>query len=472
MKRSKRLYILLGILVLVCAATFAVTQVEEQKEQIKNSGETVLEVPVDDVQSLSWEYGGTTLAFHKDENWLYDEDEAFLVDEEKIRELLEQFEAFGVSFIIEDVTDHSMYGLDDPACTIHFETGEQAYQIDLGDLSNMDQERYVSIGDGNVYLAKVDPLDQFAVSLRDMILHDDDLAYEQVSQIKFEGAEDHTIFYEEESTASDCADDVYFTKSGEKTLPLDTGRVEDYLSILTTLNPSDHVTYNVTEEELASYGLDEPELKVTVDYTAEDEDGATASGIFELSVSRDPEGLAAAKEAQANDKEPEEVTGYIRIGDSQIIYKIPSYTCEKLLAASYDDLRHREVLTADLEDVYQLDITLEGNDYTIAADGEKDGERVWKYQDGEVDIRDLQNGLTSLRVSSTDKFTVEGTAGKEEIRLTVWLENEDHPKVEIELDRYDGSDCLAKVNGETFALISRSDVVDLIEAVNRIVLDR
>lgn len=67
MKRSKRLSVMLGILVVVCVATFAVMQMEEQKEKIKTSGEIVLEVSSDDVQSLNWEYGETSLAFHKDE---------------------------------------------------------------------------------------------------------------------------------------------------------------------------------------------------------------------------------------------------------------------------------------------------------------------------------------------------------------------------------------------------------------------
>lgn len=470
MKRSKRLSVMLGILVVVCVATFAVMQMEEQKEKIKTSGEIVLEVSSDDVQSLNWEYGETSLAFHKDETWLYDEDEAFPVDEEKIHKLLEQFEAFGVSFIIEDVTDPGMYGLDDPICTIQFATEEQSYEITLGDFSNMDEERYVSIGDGNVYLAKVDPLDQFDAVLRDMIRHDEDLAYDQVSQIKFEGAENYTIFYEEESTATYCSDDVYFTERSGETLPLDTGRIGTYLEAFTTLNPTDYVTYNVTEEELESYNLVTPELTITVDYTREDEDGKEVSDTFVLSVSRNPEELAAAEEAEANDEEPEDVTGYVRVGDSQIVYKISEYKCNNLLAASYNELRHHEVLTADFEDVYQLDITLEGADYTLTAEG-KDDDRVWKCQEEEVDIDDLQDALEGMRADSTNKFTVEGSAGKEEIRLTVYLENENHPKVEIELYRYDGSDCLAKVDGETFALISRSDVVDLIEAVNAIVLD-
>ena len=471
MKRSKRLFALLGILIVACVATFAVTQMEEEKEQIKTSGEIVLEVPSDDVTSLSWEYGETALAFHKDENWLYDEDEAFPVDEETIHEMLEQFEAFGVSFIIEEVTDYSMYGLDEPVCTINFATEEQSYEITLGDFSNMDSERYVSIGDGNVYLAKVDPLEQFDAILNDMILHDEDLSYDQITQIKFEGTENYTIFYEEESTATYCADDVYFTERSGETMPLDTDRVGTYLESMTTLNPTNYVTYNVTKDELAAYGLDDPELTITVDYTGKDEDNNEVSDTFVISVSRDAEKLAAAEEAKANDEEPEEVPGYVRIGDSQIIYEISETKCEALLAASYDELRHREVLTADFADIYQLDISLEGADYTILVDGEEDDEPIWKYREEEIDVDDLQDALEGLRASSAESFSVDGMAGKEEISLTVHLDNENHPTVEIELYRYDGSDCLAKVDGETFALIPRSDVVELIEAVNAIVLN-
>ncbi len=472
MKRSKRLHALLGLLVVVCVATAAVTQMEEEKEQIRAAGEIVLEVSSDDVRSLSWEYGDTSLSFHKDGTWLYDGDEAFPVDEDAIHEMLEQFESFGVSFVIEEVTDYGMYGLDDPVCTICFATEDQSYQIELGDFSNMDEERYVSIGDGNVYLAKNDPLEQFDAVLDDLIRHDENLSYEQVSQIKFEGEENYTIFYEEESAAAYYADDVYFTETNGETLPLDADRIGAYLESLTTLNPTDYVTYNVTEEELESYNLVTPELTITVDYTSRDEDGNQVSDVFVLSVSRNPEELAAAEEAEANGEEPEAVTGYVRVGESQIVYRISESSCSKLMAASCDELRHREVLTADFDDVYQLDVTLDGAEYTIAADGEgEDGGRLWKYLGEEIDIDSLRGALEGMQAASTDKFTVDGSAGKEEISLIVYLENENRPQVEIELFRYDGSDCLARVNGETFALISRSDVVALIEAVNAIVLD-
>lgn len=76
MKRSKKLYTLLGIFIIICIVTIAVTQIEESKEQIKATGEIILEIPRKDVRSLSWVYNENSLAFHKDEKWLYDEDES------------------------------------------------------------------------------------------------------------------------------------------------------------------------------------------------------------------------------------------------------------------------------------------------------------------------------------------------------------------------------------------------------------
>ena len=57
MNRSKKIYALLGVLLVACAATFAVARTEEHKEQIRNSDEIILELPSDSVRTLSWEFG-------------------------------------------------------------------------------------------------------------------------------------------------------------------------------------------------------------------------------------------------------------------------------------------------------------------------------------------------------------------------------------------------------------------------------
>lgn len=462
MSRSKKLYILLGVLVVACVATLAVTQIAERKEQIKNSGEPILELSGNSVQALSWEHKGETLAFHRDETWLYDEDEKFPVSEDKINELLEQFQPLSAAFVIEGVEDYGQYGLDNPVCTIHLTTEEQSYEIKLGDFSKMDSQRYVSIGDGNVYLVQNDPLDQFDAVLSDMIAHDEMPDFDQVTSIQFSGAQDYAASYEEDSSNTYCAEDVYFTQRGEKSLPLDTDRVDSYLRKISNLNPTNYVTYNVTDEELATYGLDTPELTVTVEYTPKDEETAE---VFILHVSRDPEEIK--KPSDEDDSEDETVTAYLRVDQSPIIYQISSDQYKDLMAASYDDFRHLEIFTADFADVRQIDISLEGDSYTLTSE-EKGKERTWSFQEEELEIDDLKATLEALRA---DEFTSEKPSQKEEIGLTIHLDNEQFQTVLIRLYRYDGTHCLAVVDGESVALVNRGEVVDLIEAIHEIVLN-
>lgn len=487
MRRSKRIYILLGVLVAVCAVTFGVMRYEEKQEQIKNSDEIILELESGSVQSLAWEYeseddGETVaLAFHKDESWLYDEDEAFPVDEEKITALLEQFEQFGVSFIIEDVEDYGQYGLDDPVCTIDLATEEESYEIQLGNYSNLDEERYVNIGDGNVYLVSDDPMEQFEITLSDLIRHDEapvlSASAATVTGITFEGAQNLSIVYDEENESAYTEDDVYVLQQDGASLPVDPSNMQSYVSAVSYLDLTDYVTYNATEEELAQYGMDSPELTVTVDYTYE-EDDEEVSKTFVLSVSRDPEQLAAQKEEEASeetedssaetDSEEEEITAYARVGESQIVYQITAEDYEALMAASYDDLRYQKVFAADFADAYQVDITLEDEVYTLTAvTDEESEEKTWYYQEEEIELTNFQTALKNLTAA---EFTDEKPSDKEEISLTVYLDNENYPEIAIGLYRYDGTNCLAVVDSEPVCFVARSGVSDLIEAVWGIVL--
>ena len=471
MKRYKRIYVLLAVLVVACAVTFGVSRYQEHKEQISNSDQVVLEIPTDSVQSLSWEYDGQSLAFHREDGvWVYDEDAAFPVDEEKMDQMLERFASFGVAFVIQEAEDLGQYGLDNPVCTIDLTTDEQSYTIQLGDYSTMDSQRYVSIGDGNVYLVQDDPLDDFDAQLSDLIAQDDVPYFEQADQITFSGSENYTITYEEDGADTYRDSDVYFAQIDGAHVPLDTSRVNSYLKNLSYLDLTHYVTYNATEEAIQGCGLDDPELTIQVEYTAQDEEGNESAQSFTLSVSRDPDQLAELQEQDSEtteEEDPENITAYARVGDSQILYQITGEEYQQLIAAAYDDLRHPEVVPAEISDISQIDVTLDGADYTITAQG-SDEDRVYLYQDGENDPQALDSALQALQA---DHFTDEEPTQKQEISLTLHLDLEGDPTVTIELYRYDGSDCLAVVDGQPVCLVARSSVVDLIEAVNAIVLN-
>lgn len=480
MNRSKKLLGLLGVLIIICAVTFAVTKYETHKENIKNSDTVILKLDPDSVTALSWKNETAQLSFHKDEQWLYDDDEAFPTDPEKIADLLSIFEDFGVSFIIEDVEDYSQYGLDQPVCTIQITTAQtddksdktDTLEISLGDFSKMDSERYVSIGDGNVYLVKNDPLDLYDADLSDMILHDKIPKLDQAESITFAGDVAYQINHEEKSQKSYQKEDTYFVNDGSNALALDTDLVERYLSTISDLKLSDYATYNATAEELASYGLDTPDLSVTVDYTYEDDKKKEQSDTFVLHISRDPS--EKAEEADQKDEEEDEdtntgeetITAYARAGESQIVYRLDGSSYQSLMKASYNDLRHQNLFYGDFNDVTRMDVLLDGSEYSITS--KKDGDqRVYYYEEEELDISRLQNAVENL---TAEEFSEDEADGKEEIRLTLYLDNKSFPQIELILYRHDGETCLAKVNGEPVAYISRTNAVNLIEAIHAIIL--
>lgn len=161
------------------------------------------------------------------------------------------------------------------------------------------------------------------------------------------------------------------------------------------------------------------------------------------------------------------MTAYARTGDSRIIYRLTAEQYRELKEMSYDSLRHQELFWADFSDMYRLDIQLDGKSYTITSE-QKDGERTYAYQEEELEMADIRSAIRGLRAG---RFTDRTPDQKEEISLTIYLKNENFPEVHIRLYRYDGEDCIAVVDEEPTALVERSRVVDLIEAVNRVVLE-
>lgn len=468
-KKQVTLCVLLAVFAVVSITAVLVSRHEEKVEQIKNSGETILSIPTDTVTALSWTNEDGTFSFTKGDAWTYDDDSAFPVDEDKINELLAQFEDFAAAFVIDDVKDYEQYGLDEPVCTINITADEETYTVELGDFSKMDEQRYVSIGDGKAYLVSHDPLDEFGAVLRDMILDDTIPEFDTAEQIAFSGEESYTISYDEDDT-SICADDVYFTDGK----PLDSAVITEWLTSLHELDLTNYVSYNVTDEELQTFGLGEPVLTITLDYSSADEDGnETDSGTLVLHLSQNPEELAAYEEAIANEEdELPDVTCYARVGDSQIVYQITQSEFDELTAVSYDTLRHQKLFTADFDTVTSVDVTLEGETYTLTYtppedEDDEDAEGTWAYNGETFDIFDFSYALRALSATS---FTDEEPTGQEEISLTLHLDNEDFPTFTLTLYRYDGENCIAAVDGEPVAFVSRSQTVDLMEAVRTLTL--
>ncbi len=448
MKRYKRVLILAVVLAAVVAAAVAASMIREKKEEIRASGEVFLTVPPDSVTALNIEHGDTSLAFHKKDVWLWDDDDTFPVNQDRIADLLADFDGMAAAFVIDDVEDYGQYGLTEPECTVVFTAGDTSRTVKMGAYSALDEQRYVDIGDGKVYLVADDPAEDFSVEISDLIANDVIPALDPES-FTVTGAAELTAEYSEESDGyrASRVNGVNYTDAG---LPLDARLVADWLDRFETLALTDYVTYNATDGELASYGLDAPDLTVTLTQ----KEGETLT--FELSEVT-PEGAESEDDASA----------YIRVNGSQIVYSITPEDYSLIAAAGYDDLRHRELFTADFDSVTSMDVTLEGETYAFTIGENEDGESVWICVGEEFDMADIRSAIEALSATS---FTDEEPTGREEISLTLRLNDEANPEIAIALYRRDGSTCEAKVNGQPVCVLPRSSAVDLIEAVNAVIL--
>ena len=483
MKRKTRLIILCCLLAVAVGAAVGLSLYSEEAEQIAESGEVVFELPVDEVTALSWEYtdeeGETvSLAFTNDGGWSYDGDASFPVDGEALTELLDYFAAMPAAFVIEDVTDYGQYGLEEPLCTINITAGETEYEIALGDYSELDYQRYLSLGDGKVYLVNDDPMELYKITLDDLMLDDTIPAFVDVERVEFSGAENYVI-ERDENGGSYRAGDVYYTENGEV---LDTDSVNDFVTYIAALGLEDYYTYDATEADLAETGLDEPELTVTIDYPESGEEDAEIL-TFTISFSSsatdkltDWDEVLAALEEESEDAEEtaeptdEDAVAYLRVGESAIIYEIGYDTFKAIMACSYDDLRHTEIFPAEVEDVASLSVTLDGGTYEFTttppegAEAEDEGTQ-WYYEGEETGVTDIGTALAAL---SASRFDGGGASGEEEISLRATLASGD--EIALSLYRADGESCYAEVDGEGIGYVPRSQAVDLIEAVNAVVL--
>ncbi len=465
MKKAKKIYILLGVLVVMILAAVIAGKIELKKEQISNSDEIIIDLTAEEITAVSWEYGSDSFAFHREDgSWIYDGDEAFPVDGDVVDDLLDMFESFGASFAIADATDLSQYGLSSPNCTMILTTDSETITLSIGDYSTMDSLRYVSLGDGTVYLVSTDPLDYLDVELDDFILNDSLPSYSQITKITIAGDETLTIFYDEENENAYTSSDYYYMTVNGVDVPLTTSLVTSYISSLVGVDFTDYVSYNATEDELSAYGFDDPDYVITVTYTAyvTDEDGnyTLEENSFVLTIGRNVAQVAAAEEDDSTS-----VSAYLRLDDSQLIYNMTTTKYTTLAAASFDAFRHSEVFQADFDDVTAVMITLDGETISFTSEEDEEEGTIFYYGEYEIDLSTFESELTALSAST---FSDETATGK--LEITIVLSFSDGDSITIKLYRIDSTYCMAVVNGETFAEVLRSDVVDLIEAVNAIIL--
>ncbi len=237
--------------------------------------------------------------------------------------------------VIEEVSDLAEYGLDEPVCSITV-TAEAETTIDIGDETSLDGLRYVSIGDGNVYLVSSDLLTNFSYGLYDLVAKETLPDMSELVSFSVERASGTLVIdYLEGSDLAYTDRYTYFAEDGDGWLSLDSELAENFVSQITGLTWGDCVDYKADLKTLGNYGLDSPAVTVTVNYieTTEvetnetDEDGEPITETREEEKSLTLELGSYAEEGC-----------YARLAGSGMVYLIDASICDSLLYTLADEL--------------------------------------------------------------------------------------------------------------------------------------
>ncbi len=471
MKRKRTMIVAVSVLAALIVGIFVINKVEKHVDSLNSIDEVIISLDGNEVSKFEWTIDGETLGFEKsDDAWVDPDDKDFPVDNELITEFLNEFSEVHASFIIDDVEDFSQYGLEAPDASVTFTLSEGSLTVDLGSYSVMDEKRYVSIGDGKVYLIDTDLLEDVSVERDDFMLHDTLTEMTQVTEFEVSGELNTDLVYDEEGvyTYTDIYN-YYLVESGNH-LPVADDSAEEYIGNLTDLTFKTYATYTASTEDLSSYGLDSPALTITVDGYVTDEETKENTDVSENVYI----GYVIDTETEVEEGEDPAKLVYLRVGDSEIIYSVSQTVYDTLIKGTYNDLRPSDLVYIDEETVTQVSATLEDVAYHIdyvVPEKEKDDEetaREYTLNDYSVSINGIISSLNSCNVLN---FEPENEKGSLEFSISVKLDREKYDSVDVSFYRYDGDYCLATVNGEEIGLVNRSEMTAVREAFTSVVLN-
>lgn len=174
MKRTKKLLILLLVLAVVAFAIVAINEIVKANIKPMTDNRTfVVGVDTDTLSSLVMtSKDGTLSLFREADSWIYAEDPTFVPDPRIIDEALTAVRQIKADKVLPNVQNPGEYGLDAPAYTVTA-VGEQTVTIQIGIETALGEHRYISIGDGNVYIVRnIDLLTRLPFTPEDLVQPD------------------------------------------------------------------------------------------------------------------------------------------------------------------------------------------------------------------------------------------------------------------------------------------------------------
>lgn len=537
-KKSMNLITAVAVLVVLSGAYVGVkTYVakQEEKENAKEEEEKtqVFSISSEDVQSIKFVIDKKEVTFEKNnDEWVKSDERDFPVDQDKLIEAIGSLNNVEADRVLDNVTDTTEYGLDDPTNTITItdKDGKETV-LHVGMENASTSQYYVENGEdeSKIYVVADSVFQPFMKTLYDYAKAGTFPVIDSstVSNVTVDENDDSYTLTKDDNTG---LWDIQDQDGSEKA---DSAKVSSLTSSIASIAYGSFVNYNC--KDLSEYGLDKPYGTITIDYqekveeksdSSEDGDASEENSTDEQDTTEDKEDISATDstedkdDASAVDSTEEDTSAtdsteedtsvtdssdtqtrmvnremtilvgdqsdddgrYVMVNNSKEIYTISNDTLSVFLGktkedfwdmtVSYLSVNNLESLQAEYQgETHVIDVSRETSEDNSGDDSSATSTTTLSYQLDGTELDDSTPFTTfynKLINMTGQKRLTEKYENNNKSDFDVELEDVDGEKTKIDYYQYD-TNFYAAVVGQKVYLVNKMTVKELIDSYKTLV---
>ncbi len=493
-KKTVKMILAVAALAVLCGTYVGVSTYVSKQEEAENSKEeekqvSVTDASADEIESVQFLIDKQEITFQKKEDlWVKRDDEAFPVSQDTLNNAVGMLGGLKAERVLKDVDDLSEYGLDSPVNTIVFKTkdGEET-SIKIGAENESVSQYYVKKNedDKTVYLVANASLTPFMNSLYDYAEAGTfpEISSENVKEVQVEGETSYSL--------SQDGNGFWYISDGENQEKADSAKATSTASAFSTLEYASFVNYNASEEEMESYGLNEPYANITVDYEEEVPEKETDNLEIEETESKEAEnteekqGETGEEETEPEmvdkslvihiGKETEESGRYVSVDDSKEVYTMSDETLSTFLDKENADFWDMNVCYISINDIERVEVTYKGETKTINVsretsedeDGNETETLTYEMDGKELDSTKFNTFYNKVSNMTAQKRVADDTTLDSEPEMKIVLRKIDGTEKEVLYHGYDSNFYGVKAENKIY-MVNKMNVKEMFKAYERI----
>lgn len=429
MSRGKKLIILLICLVVAIIGTVLTLHfLGESKESSQMI--VISEYDSASLEKIKWVYNGEMVELIKsDSKWQYSNDENFPLSDTKLTEILSSVSSIkAVRRLTEAPEEIQTYGINNPTLRLYVTANGSEHEYDIGSFNEASGYYYMMhTGDSALYYADSSLYTVFSVGAMDLV------EFEFIPTVDKNNINFACINHGGSTIEIEPSEGKFIVRGSNEICQLDT--VEKMIDSFVNIVWDKCVAYNVTDEDLAKYGLNEPTASFTLDYRYA-ASGETASGEEEATLNGNDTLLIGSA--------TDDGKYYAKILDGNNIYTITEEIAKLYFVSLEESLYSKDLFTINSEDIKSITVTKDDKSITATTYENLDNESTVGYKVGDKDIY-LESFVVSLLSLKAQRVQKSDIASYGQLlfsaKIELWSES-----ISVSVYEYDDDYCAVAIN--------------------------